>query len=962
MIYEFRQYFATMLTIFVRISRADRAIAIVDKARLRRYTRLHSHTLERTTFMSPSNDPVTPIRQQYLQIKKRYPHAIVFFRLGDFYETFDDDAQIASRELDVVLTSRNVAKGQRVPMAGVPYHAVESYIARLIAKGYKVAICEQTGQPIDGLMPRQVVRVVTPGTVVEPILLSDKRNSYLATLVIEGEQAGIAYADITTGEFMATQIEDSTIVVAAGRELDRLRPAEVVLSDEGNGAAVRGPTSSAEAATAIIRQRYPELGALDVPVTLYDDWRFELGTCRQALLDHFQVASLAGYGCEDLAQATRAAGVLVQYLKQHQPSALAQLTSLATYTTNAFMTLDMATRRNLELTETIRERQLRGSLLGVLDMTLTPMGGRLLRRWISQPLLGLNALEDRLTAVDTCVQDLAQRTALRNLLRGLVDIERLTNRIIQGIALPRELVGLKAALERVTDIRGRLQELVAASSVPRASDTYPLNGRNLSDCATVCGFIARAIVDEPPATLANGGLIRRGYSAELDAIESSVAEAKRWVASLERVERERTGIKTLKVGYNKVFGYYLEITHANAEAVPEDYIRKQTLVNAERYITPELKEREALILNAAERTQELETLLFRQLLTDIAAHADELLQTAQALAHLDVYLGLAEVASQYRYVRPELAEDREIDIIAGRHPVVERMLPQNPFVPNDTRLAPEGPIHIITGPNMSGKSTYLRQVALITLMAQIGSFVPANAAHIGLVDRIFARVGAQDEISAGHSTFMVEMVELANILNHATERSLLILDEIGRGTSTYDGISIAWAVVEYLHNHPRLQSKTLFATHYHELTELEGLLPRVRNYNVAVAKEGDHVVFTHHIVPGGADRSYGIYVAQMAGLPGPVTRRAQELLQELEAASRRVPADAGGQPTASNRRKVLEVRQLSLFQTPHPVVEELRGMDILSMSPLEAINKLFELQKKLSERQEKLSERQKKAE
>jgi DNA mismatch repair protein MutS len=891
--------------------------------------------------MSPASDPVTPIRQQYLQIKKRYPHAIVFFRLGDFYETFDEDAQIASRELDVVLTSRNVAKGQRIPMAGVPYHAVDSYIARLIAKGYKVAICEQTGQAIDGLMPREVTRVVTPGTVVEPVLLADKRNNYLATLVIEEGMAGIAYADITTGEFLTTQIEDARIVVAAARELDRLRPAEVVLSDEGEGVVTPGGT-----AAAVAGQRYPELASLDLPLTLYEDWRFELGACRQALLDHFQVTTLAGYGCEDLPQAIRAAGVLVQYLKQHQPSALAQLTGMATYTTSAFMTLDTATRRNLELTETIRDRQLRGSLLGVLDMTLTPMGGRLLRRWISQPLLDLGALEQRLTAVDTCVQALAQRTALRNLLRGIVDIERLANRIIQGIALPRELLGLKATLERLADIRSRVQEMVVESGVPHAVDTYPLDGQQLGDNAAVAELIGQAIVDEPPATLANGGVIRRGYSSELDAIESSVAEAKRWVASLERVERDRTGIKTLKVGYNKVFGYYLEITHANTEAVPSDYIRKQTLVNAERYITPELKEREALILNAAERTQELETLLFRQLLIDIGAHAGELLQTAQALAHLDLYLGLAEVAAQNRYVRPELSEDRELDIVGGRHPVVEHLLPQDPFVPNDTHMAPDGAIHIITGPNMSGKSTYLRQVALITLMAQVGSFVPASAAHIGLVDRIFARVGAQDEIARGQSTFMVEMVELANILNHASERSLLILDEIGRGTSTYDGISIAWAVVEYLHNHPRLQPKTLFATHYHELTELEGLLPRVRNYNVAVAKEGDHVVFTHHIVPGGADRSYGIYVAQMAGLPGPVTRRAQELLQELETASRRVPADTGSQPTASVRKKVLEVRQLSLFQTTHPVVDELRKMDILSMSPLEAINKLFELQKK----------------
>jgi len=890
----------------------------------------------------PRARALTPIRRQYLQIKRNHPDAIVFFRLGDFYETFDQDAEIASRELDVVLTSRNVAKGQRIPMAGVPYHAAEGYIAKLIAKGYKVAVCEQVArQPVNGLMPREVVRVITPGTVVEPALLADKRNNYLAAVVFDGTQAGIAYADITTGEFATTQLQGSdrenregSIEMAALRELDRLSPAEIVVSDEGENFPQPSGDASAQAAA-----RHPLLATLEVPLTPFDNWRFELGNCRQALLDHFQVSTLAGYGCEGLPLACRAAGVLIQYLRQHQTSALAQLTSLSTYSVDGFMALDTATRRNLELTETIRERATKGSLLGVLDETLTPMGGRLLRRWIGQPLLNLEALESRLAAVDACRRDPTHRARLRALLRGFGDLERLANRLIQRIAGPRDLIGLKMALERVAEIGPSVAELASHTEVEQARSVRPLSGEGLSPCQETVDLVARAIVEEPPATLARGGVIRPGYSAELDQIEASAAEAKRWVANLERIERQRTGIKSLKVGYNKVFGYYLEVTKANTDQVPESYIRKQTLVNAERYITPELKEREALILHAAERTQELETAIFRAVVGELAARGEELLATARAIAHLDAYLALAEVAAIYGYTRPELADDGRIDIVGGRHPVVERYLPADaPFVPNDTHLSADSAIHVITGPNMSGKSTYLRQVALIVLLAQIGSFVPARSAHIGLVDRIFTRVGAQDEIAAGQSTFMVEMVEMANILNHATDRSLLILDEIGRGTSTYDGISIAWSMVEYLHNHPRLGSKTLFATHYHELTELEDLLPRVRNQNVAVVKEGDQIVFTHHIVPGAADRSYGIHVGQMAGLPSPVIHRAEDILKELE-------ESAGRAPIGSSRRGV-RAQQLPLFQTTHPVVEELRKLDVATMSPLEAITKLYELQRK----------------
>ncbi|MHB0856980.1 MAG: DNA mismatch repair protein MutS [Anaerolineae bacterium] len=882
-------------------------------------------------------DTLTPIRRQYLHVKRQHPDAIVFFRLGDFYETFDEDAHVAARELDVVLTSRNVAKGQRIPMAGVPYHAVDGYIAKLIAKGYKVAICEQVArQPVDGLMPREVVRVVTPGTVVEPVLLAEKRNNYLAALVMEGARAGIAYVDITTGEFATTQLEVGQLAqldLAVVRELDRLAPAELVLSDAGDPFPGQGDALQREA-----QRRYPQLTALGVPLTLFEAWRFELGNARQALLEHLKVSTLAGYGCEHLPLAVRAAGVVLQYVRQHQSSALTQLRALSTYSVDGFMALDTATRRNLELTETLRDRSMRGSLLGVLDRTLTPMGGRLLRRWITQPLLDLDALDARLTAVDTCLGSVARRAGLRTLLANYGDLERLTNRIVQGIVGPRDLIALYSALTRLDEVRALVGSLASETRTVGAEEVYPLDGSGLDAPEGLADLIARALVDDPPATLSNGGVIRRGYSEELDTIEASVADAKRWVAGLERRERERTGLKALKVGFNKVFGYYLEVTHAGTSAVPEDYIRKQTLVNAERYITPELKEREALILNAAERTQDLETAIFRDLLALLARHGEALLETARALAHLDVYLALAEVAAVNGYARPELTDDRCLVIEGGRHPVVEAGLSGEAFVPNDTHLSPDDAVHIITGPNMSGKSTYLRQVALITLMAQIGSFVPARSARIGLVDRIFARVGAQDEIAAGQSTFMVEMVEMANILHHATERSLLILDEIGRGTSTYDGISIAWSVVEHLHDSPRLQCKTLFATHYHELTELAGALPRVRNYNVSVANEGGRVVFTRRIVPGGADRSYGIHVAQMAGLPAPVVQRAEEILKDLEGAVERVPVRSG--------KRVIRVNQLPLFQADHPLLDELRQLDVASMSPLEAINKLFELQKK----------------
>ncbi len=858
----------------------------------------------------------TPMRKQYLEIKRRYPDAIVLFRLGDFYETFDEDAKVVSQVCDIVLTSRPVTKGQRVPLAGVPHHAVDSYIAKLINAGHKVAIAEQVGaEPVKGLMAREVTRVVTPGTVVEPELLEEKRNNYLASVIIEGDKAGLAYADITTGAFATTQLDGADVLSLAWQELARLQPAECLIPENQ----LRIGDSYEQSVTHF---------------TPYEGWRFEVGNARRALLDHFGVATLDGYGCEGFALAVSAAGAIVQYLSETQKAALTQLDSLSTYCTKGFMLLDAATRRNLELTQTIRGQRTDGSLLGVLDATVTPMGARLVRRWLSEPLLDVEHLNRRLDALEVLYHEGPRRAELRGLLKGMRDLERLSNRVVQGIVGPRELLTLKEGLEAVPPI----VELLQGSAVGQSALGDLL--AQMDPCQEVVELIDQAISEDAPVTLGSGGVIAPGFSAELDSVTTSAREAREWVAGLEKHERERTGIKSLKVGYNKVFGYYLEVTKPNLERVPEDYIRRQTLVNSERFITPELKEYETLILNADERSADLEAAIFRQVCQQVAESSARIMSTARSLARIDVYAALAEVAALNNYVRPLLDEGDTVEIVAGRHPVVELSQREEPFVPNDLRLEPqEGQIIVLTGPNMSGKSTYLRQVALIVLMAQMGSFVPADEARIGVVDRIFTRIGAQDEISAGQSTFMVEMVETANILNHASDRSLLVLDEIGRGTSTYDGISIAWAVVEHIHNHPRLRAKTLFATHYHELTELAEVLPRVRNYNVAVAEHGEKVVFLRKIVPGGADRSYGIHVAELAGLPKAVIRRAEEILEELEKGASRSPRGLPGKEGTE---------QLPLFTMgPHPVLEEVEKLDLTTMSPLEALNKLYELQKAL---------------
>ena len=746
---------------------------------------------------------VTPLRRQYLQLKGQHPDAILFFRLGDFYEVFDDDAEVAAKELDLVLTSRPVSKEMRVPMAGVPHHAIDGYIARLIEKGYRVAIAEQTDDTTgSGLVHREVARVVTPGTVVEPTLLESKRANYLTAVFEEGERAGVAYADITTGEFATTQLAREEVA----RELARLQPRECIVPQTGDWSAEATPRSA-------------QVDRDDLPagthVTPLPPYRFELGAARRALQNHFQVSTLEGFGCEQKPLAIRAAGAILHYLGETQKGALAQMTTLRTYSTERFMVIDPVTRRNLELTQTLRERKVEGSLLGVIDRTRTPMGGRLLRNRLSQPLVDRAAIEARLDEVATFFEDAVLQAQVLETLKDLPDLERLTNRVLGGIANPRDLVGIRAALENVVDLR---QILTAAGGLPAelAADLDP--------CPDVAELIGSAIVDEPPASVTNGGVIRSGFSEELDELLRTVKDARDWLASLEREEQERTGIKSLKVGFNKVFGYYIEITKANLDAVPEDYIRKQTLTNSERYITPELKEVETQILNAEERQAEVEARLFSQVCQRVGGRAGSLLGTARGAARIDVAASLAEVAVRNRYVRPELSDGTELEIAAGRHPVVEQTLWEEPFTPNDLAMDDAARILIITGPNMAGKSVYLRQNALIVLLAQMGAFVPADAAEVGIVDRIFTRIGAQDEVASGQSTFMVEMIETANILNNATPRSLLILDEVGRGTSTYDGLSIAWAVVEYLHNHPERRARTLFATHYHELTELSGRL------------------------------------------------------------------------------------------------------------------------------------------
>ncbi len=850
----------------------------------------------------------TPARRQYLCIKKEHPNEVLLFRMGDFYETFDDDARIVSKELEIALTSREMGKGQRVPLAGIPYHALEPYLARLIRKGFRVAICEQVSDPATskGIVDREVVRVVSPGTVVEDSLLEQNTNNYLAAAVVGGEEIGLAYVDITTAEFATSQFPLAHLPV----ELSRIEPSELLVPENQEPIPVEGRAT----------------------VTVMGSESFQEEWAMHTLLDHFGVASLEAYGCDRLPLAVTAAGAIIDYLGRNQRQSLTQITSLFTYSTSTYMILDTQTRRNLELFAGGRWNDPDLSLFSVLDRTRTPMGGRLLRRWLGQPLLDLKELERRQESVTWFHRSALRRERVTVHLDAVSDMERLMGRIRGYGAAPRDLIGTARSLETIPRIRTILQE-----DDDRGQIKWLAQG--LADHSEVVTLIHAAIHEDSSASVGDGTVIRPGFSSELDSVRNAARDAQLYMASLERQERERTGIRSLKVGYNKVFGYYIEVSKPNLPRVPDDYVRRQTLVGGERFITPEMKEYESRILSAQDRIAEMESALFRQVCRQVADTAVPILAAADSIAHVDVFASLGEVALSQGYARPSLNDGDVLEIRKGRHPVVEKALPPGSFVPNDTRLSNgDDQLVILTGPNMAGKSTYIRQVAIITLMAQVGSFVPAEAATIGLVDRIFTRVGLQDDVAVGQSTFMVEMLETASILNHATPRSLIVLDEIGRGTSTYDGLSIARAVAEHVHNHPRLGCKTLFATHYHELTHLANTLPRARNFTVSVSEDRGVVVFLHRIVPGGADRSYGIHVAQLAGLPGSVINRAWEVLQELENGA------APGSGRRQRRSKAPPQGQLRLIGAAPDVFQELLSLDVSAMTPLQAINKLYELQ------------------
>ena len=928
----------------------------------------------------------SPVRTQYLQIKRQYPDTLLFFRMGDFYEMFDEDAEIVARELEIALTRRDFGRGEKSPMAGIPHHAVDGYIARLVSKGYRVAVCEQTSDPAlsKGLVDREVLRIVTPGTVIDPTMLAAKRNNFLAGVVLGRNAVGIAYVDITTAEFAVTQFNTHEPEVALQQEIARVSPAEVIVEAHysSQGAASRkrrwlaavmsekpvtrvgsngNPNADIEATMAITHATFGDpqtspssgedadeddiaplarlLQGVAGHVTPYDARYFAEEDARHRLLTHFEVASLEGFGCAHLPLAIRAAGAVLAYLQETQKGLLRQLTSLETYSISGFMTLDAHTRRNLELFESGRSGSVKGSLLWVLDKTRSPMGGRLLRRWISEPLLDIGQLQSRQQIISELLADTLTQARLAEALKKAGDIERLINRVRQRIATPRDLVALASGLRAASEVQASLPA-GAGASMPSVAQLV----ERLANNDDVIQLIESALVDEPPLSPSEGGVMRPGYSAELDQVKEASQNGQKWITGMEQRERKRTGISTLKVGYTKVFGYFIEVSNSQLSRVPADYVRKQTLSTGERFITPDLKEYETLVLNAQDRIGKLESELFAQVRAEIAVNAAErVLNTAHALAEIDVYLSLAEVAAQHNYCRPRLDDGEDIHIVAGRHPVIEQAQVETPFIPNDTQLSTaEAQILIITGPNMAGKSTYLRQVALIVLMAQIGSYVPAEAARIGLVDRIFTRIGAQDDLATGQSTFMVEMVETATILHHATPRSLVILDEIGRGTSTYDGLAIARAVVEYLHNNRRSGARTLFATHYHELVEVAKMLPHVQCMNVAVSEEEGHVVFLHKIVPGGADKSYGVHVAQLAGIPRPVIHRAEEILAELEQ-----KGDAKARRKAMQEIQAPAVTQMTLFSAEqHPLIEEIKQLAIDELTPIEAIGKLYELQQK----------------
>ena len=847
----------------------------------------------------------TPARKQYLDIKSQYSDEILLFRMGDFYETFDKDAEIISRELDIALTARNMGKENPIPLAGIPYHSLEKYLSTLIKKGHKVAICEQTSDPSEstGIVDREVVRVVTPGTITEDSLLDIKANNYLVSLIIKGDFAGIAFIDITTTEFMTTQIPLDKVY----SEISRLYPKELIVSSKIN---------------------YPVIESLDTYISSIEDNSFDLNIANELLTSHFGVKSLESFGCNDLPLAIQAAGAILEYVRTHQKDTLAGIKTLRAYSTNEFMIIDHQTRRNLELFAGGKWNQTSGSLFSVLDKTTTAMGSRLLRKWISQPLIDVIDIKKRQSIIEILLKNHSETEKIRNILKNISDLERLSTKLIRGNASPRDLLGISKSLKNYTEIQSLLSEIIIDHDTKWIESQF-------KDPKEICHLIDSSISDQAPLYPGDGNTIKPGFLPDLDEIRKDSKTAKNYMASMESSEKNRTGIKSLKIGHNKVFGYYIEISKSNLDLVPPEYIRKQTLVGGERFITPEMKEHEVKILNAQDQINKVEVRIYNQICSQILDHLDTIFQISSVTALIDVFCSLYSVAKSKEYIKPDIIYGNEILIEEGRHPIVENVLGSEKFIANDITVNNENhQILLITGPNMSGKSTYLKQVGLITLMAQIGSYVPAKKAQIGVVDRIFTRVGLQDDLTVGQSTFMVEMIESAYILNQATKNSLIILDEIGRGTSTYDGLAIAKSIAEYIHNHPSLGCKTLFATHYHEMTQLEEQLPRVTNLHISVSEDNDKVVFLRKVVPGGANKSYGVHVAKLAGLPNPVINRAWELLNELEKYNR----------TNSNS-SIESGIQLGLLNESNQVLDEIKNIDIASLTPLEAIIKLYEFQK-----------------
>ena len=878
---------------------------------------------------------MTPMMKVYCETKEKYKDCILFYRLGDFYEMFFEDALIASKELEITLTGKDCGLEERAPMCGVPFHAVDGYLNKLVSKGYKVAICEQLEDPkqAKGLVKRDVIRVVTPGTNLDAQALDESRNNYLMCIICMEDRYGLSVADISTGEYLVTELDSEKKLLD---EINKFSPSEIICNHSFYVSGVDIED---------MKER------LHISVFSLDSWYFDDALCARNLMEHFHVSSLSGLGLDAYSCGIIAAGALLQYLIETQKTSIANLTALTPYSISKYMVLDSSTRRNLELCETLREKNKRGSLLWVLDKTKTAMGARMLRRYLEQPLIEKEEIMQRLDAVEELKDNAITREELREYLNPVYDLERLISRISYQTANPRDLVAFKTSLSMLPHIKYIMKSLQSPLLVQLQEE--------MDELEDLFALVDTAIVDEPPISIRDGGFIKEGYHEEVDRLRHAKTEGKSWLAKLEAEEREKTGIKTMKVKYNKVFGYYLEVTNSYKDMVPDYYTRKQTLTNAERYITPELKELEETILGSEDKLTALEYDLYVEVRGKIADEILRIQKTAHAIAGVDVFASLALVAERGNYVKPSINEKGVLDIKNGRHPVVEKMIPNDMFIANDTYLDNgKNRISIITGPNMAGKSTYMRQTALIVLMAQIGSFVPADAAKIGLVDRIFTRVGASDDLASGQSTFMVEMTEVANILRNATRNSLLILDEIGRGTSTFDGLSIAWAVVEYISNPKLLGAKTLFATHYHELTELEGKLPGVNNYCIAVKENGDDIVFLRKIIQGGADKSYGIQVAKLAGVPDMVIERAKELAEELTNADITVQVQ-GGDAEGQKARKAktqkydqVDMDQMSLFDTvsDSDVLKELQELEVSTMTPLDALNTLYRLQNKLKNR------------